>query len=37
MVLPEGENTHLILDVKLPRPVEVQDGVEGPGMPVYST
>ena len=31
--IPEGKDTHLVSEVELARPVEVQDGVEGPGVP----
>ena len=30
----ESQHTHVLVDVQLPRPVEVEDGVEGAGMAV---
>ena len=30
----EGQDTHVLVDVQLARPVEVQDGVEGSGVAV---
>ena len=33
MSLLESEDAHLVGDMELPRPVEVEDGVEGAGMP----
>ena len=33
-VISEGQDTHGILDMQFPSPVEVQDGIEGSGMAV---
>ena len=30
----EGQDTHVLVDVQLARPVEVQDGVEGAGVTI---
>ena len=30
---PEGKGAHLVSNVKFPRSVEVEDGVERPGVP----